>query len=80
MLPPMIAPRHGSYLLMVSSAVAAWETLVQETVSFLEVLERRHWIYFQSWEKQSPQGVAGAVGRKGGLMYIHRGCLKQEML
>lgn len=80
MLSPVIAPGHGSYWLMVSSAVAAWETLVEETVSFLEVLERRRWIYSQSWEKQSPQGVAGAVGRKGGLMYIHRGCIKREML
>lgn len=43
------APRYRSYwLLMVSSAVAAWETLAEETFSFLEGLERRCWIYSQS--------------------------------
>lgn len=50
MSPHSIAPGHGSYWLMVSSAAAAWGALVEETVSFLEVLEGRRWIYSQSWE------------------------------
>lgn len=60
---PSVSPRHESYLLMVSAAAAAWGNLIEETVSFLEAPERRHWIYSQSWEKP---GVSGAVGRKGG--------------
>lgn len=49
MCPHSTAPRSGSYwLLMVSSALAAWETLAEETFSFLEGLERRCWIYSQS--------------------------------
>lgn len=38
----------GADWLMVSSAVAAWETLAEETFSFLEGPERRCWIYSQS--------------------------------
>lgn len=78
--PHSIGPTLGSYWLMVSSAVTAWGALVEETVSFLEAPERRRWIYSQSWGKQSPQGVSGAVGRKRGWTHIHRGCVKRDML
>lgn len=47
--PHSTAPRYRSYwLLMVSSAVAAWETLAEETFAFLEGPERRCWIYSPS--------------------------------
>lgn len=56
------APGHETYWLMVSSAAVAWGPLVEETVSYLVVPERRCWTYSQPEKKQSLQGIS--AGRK----------------